>query len=160
MIVDMNRTEHLVGSMAVVFRTIDGKECVLLGKRKGGAGEGQWGICGGHLETEEMLGECAVRELYEEAGLVGTNPLFLCTAHCHQKSREINGTMSDPKNYIQIAFRVEVPTDAEPKNMEPEHCYEWRFFPVHDLPSPLFFAHKGILDMMQKGEVFRDEGVL
>lgn len=150
----MKRTEHLVGSMAVVMRMIDGVEHMLLGKRKGGSGDGTWAIPGGHLEAEEMLAECAVRELLEECGMVGRNPVFLCAAHCHQKARD----EKEGKNYMQIAFRVE--SDDEPKNMEPDHCSELQFWPVHALPTPLFFAHVGILEMIQNGEVFRDEGVV
>jgi 8-oxo-dGTP diphosphatase len=150
--------------MAVVMRMIDGVEHILLGKRKGGSGDGTWGIPGGHLEAEEMLAECAVRELLEECGMVGRNPVFLCAAHCHQKARPDvrggKGEVSDGqgKNYMQIAFRVE--SDDEPKNMEPEHCSELQFWPLRALPVPLFFAHVGILEMIQNGEVFRDEGIV
>jgi 8-oxo-dGTP diphosphatase len=163
---NMNRTEHLVGSMAVVFRDIGGVQNLLLGRRKGGSGDGTWGIPGGHLEAEEMLAECAMRELYEECGMVGTNPRFLCIAHCHQKARaevrnekgEVSIAAKEGKNYMQVAFAVE--SNDEPQNMEPEHCSELAFFPLSQLPQPLFFAHVGILDMIQKGEVFRDEGVV
>lgn len=152
--------------MSVVFRDIGGVRHILLGKRKGGSGDGTWGIPGGHLENEEMLAECAVRELYEECGMRGRNATFLCVAHCHQRARheerkkkkEVSVAAKEGKNYMQVAFAIE--SDDEPKNMEPEHCSELAFFPLHELPEPLFFAHRGLFEMIQNGEVFRDEGVV
>ena len=45
----------------------DGK--ALLHKRKGKHGPGLWSGPGGHLETGETFTQCAVREIYEEAGI-------------------------------------------------------------------------------------------
>ena len=42
---------------------------VLLGKRKNAHGEGFWCFPGGHLEFNEEIGDCAVREVKEETGI-------------------------------------------------------------------------------------------
>ena len=42
---------------------------VLLGKRKGSHGHGEWSFPGGHLELNEEIEECGKRELLEETGI-------------------------------------------------------------------------------------------
>lgn len=42
---------------------------VLLGKRINAHGEGSWGFAGGHLEFNEEVEDCAIREVKEETGI-------------------------------------------------------------------------------------------
>ena len=43
---------------------------ILLGRKKRGMGFGKWNGFGGKIEDGETMAECAVRELFEECGLV------------------------------------------------------------------------------------------
>ncbi|HEY4060167.1 MAG TPA: NUDIX domain-containing protein, partial [Kofleriaceae bacterium] len=67
----------------------DGK--LLLGKRRGSHGEGEYASPGGHLEHLERVADCAAREVAEETGLVIGEPRFV---------RAMNLTTYAPKHYI------------------------------------------------------------
>src|SRR4051794_22692167 len=103
---------------------------ILLGKRKGSHGHGEYASTGGHLEHNETMGECVYRELLEEAGpdLKIKNLKFLCL---------INLRKYLPKHYIDIGFVAEWES-GEPKVMEPEKKESWDWYDMNDLPSPLF----------------------
>ncbi|HET7098761.1 MAG TPA: NUDIX domain-containing protein [Patescibacteria group bacterium] len=49
---------------------------VLLGKRGGGGGEGQFALIGGKPDGKETPAEAVVREVQEETGLIFTNPIL------------------------------------------------------------------------------------
>lgn len=47
---------------------------ILLGMKKRGFGAGKWNGFGGHVEDGEEIIDAAIRELYEEAGILARNP--------------------------------------------------------------------------------------
>jgi 8-oxo-dGTP diphosphatase len=113
-----------VGVGVIVLR--DGQ--VLMGKRKGAHGVGDWAPPGGHLEFGESVELCAIRELTEEVGL---KPLSVKTGPW--SSDVIEGT----KHYITF-FAVVDRFEGEPQLLEPDKCEEWKWFDLDALPSPLF----------------------
>jgi len=131
-----------VGVNALVVR--DGK--LLLGKRRAKYHDGEWGIPGGHLEEGESMLNCVARELEEETGLTATGFKFVITD---------NDPRQDKFHYIHFAFLAEGVT-GEPMLMEPEKCYEWRWFPLDALPEPLFVGHKKFIHGFIAGELFLD----
>ena len=56
-----------VGVGVVLFCVQTGE--ILVGKRKGSHGSGQWALPGGALEWKETSSSCAKRELREETGI-------------------------------------------------------------------------------------------
>ena len=106
----------------------DGK--VLLGKRKGSHGAGEYAGPGGHLEYMESFETRALRELAEEAGteIKVKNLRFLCLT---------NLTKYAPKQYIDIGMIAEWES-GEPENMEPESLEAWQWIDIDDLPEPMF----------------------
>lgn len=43
---------------------------ILLGKRKNSHGSGDWSPAGGHLKFGETPEQCAIREVFEETGII------------------------------------------------------------------------------------------
>jgi 8-oxo-dGTP diphosphatase len=101
----------------------DGK--VLMTKRKGSHGAGEYSFPGGHLEYMESFEDCAVRETREEAGIEIENISFLYTANVKKYA---------PKHYVHIGL-VANWASGEPTTMEPEKAGEWKWYSLDDLPS-------------------------
>ena len=118
------RAKFHVGANCIVVRNGE----VLLGLRKG-SGEGKWGLPGGHLEWGERLADAALRELAEETGMIADSAEFIGIVN---DVREREGD-----HRFQIAFLIEG-AKGEPENLEPEKCYEWRWFPLENLPPDLW----------------------
>ncbi len=120
---------------------------VLLGKRKGSHGAGEYSFPGGHLEYEESFIECIKRETLEEVGILIKNLKFLCVANIYRyEGRQdiLIGLSSDWEN-------------NEPKTMEPEKCEGWDWYSLDSLPSPLFYPTELVIDSYKTGKNFYDK---
>lgn len=101
---------------------------VLLGKRKGSHGEGEYAFPGGHLDYMESFADCARREVLEETGIEIDMINFLLLA---------NITHYAPKHYVHLTVTAKW-SGGEPKLLEPEKCEGWAWYDLDNLPSPLF----------------------
>ena len=131
-----------VGVNVIIVR--DG--IMLLGKRKSEYHDGEWGVPGGHLEEGESMLACAARELLEETGLTASSFTFI-TAD--------NDAREDKYHYIHFSFLAEG-IEGEPTLMEPDKCYGWEWFPLTELPEPIFIGHKKFIQGFIEGKVFLD----
>ena len=111
----------------------DGK--VFLAKRHGAHGEDTWASAGGHLENGETLEECARREAMEELGVTVGGLKFLC----------VSNIIAYDKHYVDIEFLGDIDTQ-EPRLMEPDAFIASGWFPLDQLPGPLFHAMRNALD--------------
>ncbi|KAH8905694.1 hypothetical protein BR93DRAFT_968933 [Coniochaeta sp. PMI_546] len=113
-----------VGVAAVIIGA-DGR--MILGRRKGSLGAGQWGFPGGHLEFGESYFECAEREALEETGLKIKATKVLAIA---------SSVFDSEHHYITIFVQCkqENPND-QPQVLEPEKCHGWELMSWDDLRS-------------------------
>lgn len=118
-------------------------DSILLGRRKNCYGEGTWALPGGHLEYGEKLIEAAQREMKEELGIEVPQMKLLTVAE----------NIDERAHYIHLSFLAE-DFIGTIQCMEPQFCYEWRFFPLADLPKPFFKAHEVILRTYFKNALY------
>ena len=115
----------IIGVGVLVWR---GKQ-LLLGKRVSEGHSVCWQFPGGHLENDESVIECAVREVREETGLKikalrhlsFTNKSFLVGSH----------------QYITLFISCDYES-GEAQVLEPDKCEVWQWFDYRHLPAPLF----------------------
>lgn len=122
----------------------DGK--VLLGKRRGSHGAGEFSFPGGHLEYMESFEECARRETREEAGIEIENLRFQFVANLQKYA---------PKHYAHIGLLADWKS-GEPCVMEPEKCEGWQWYDLNALPEGMFGPVALSIDAYRTGRNYYD----
>lgn len=121
---------------------------VLLGKRKGSHGSGEFAFPGGHLEFGESIKACAKRETAEEAGIKISNIRFLMF-------KNITEYAGVGRHYAHISVVADIKS-GNPKNLEPEKTESWGWYDLDDLPKPLFVTITETIEAYKTGKNFYD----
>lgn len=137
----MEKAHIKIGVEIIVKR--NGK--ILFGKRLGKAGAGEWGLPGGHLDYGESLIAGATRELLEETGLTVGGLEFL----------NVTNDPREDAHYLHFVFLAQGAV-GEPKVLEPEKCEKWEWFSPNELPSPIFYGHKKLLQAVVNNQLLDD----
>ncbi|MEK7707165.1 MAG: NUDIX domain-containing protein [Verrucomicrobiota bacterium] len=122
----------------------DGK--ILLGKRKGAHGAGEYAFPGGHVEYLESFEQCARREVAEECGIEIDNIRFQFLA---------NIKAYPPTHYVHVGVLADWKS-GEPQVLEPEKCEQCDWYPLDQLPAPLFYACRLAIDSYQTSRTYYD----
>src|SRR5581483_6123268 len=121
----------------------DGK--VLMTKRKGSHGAGEYSFPGGHLEYMESFEDCARRETKEECGLEIQNIRFLYVTNVKKYA---------PKHYVHIGLVADW-ASGEPQTLEPTKAEEWKWYDLNALPKgPIFEFCNMAFDALKSGKVY------
>jgi 8-oxo-dGTP diphosphatase len=120
---------------------MDDNSRVLIGRRKGSSGGGQWALPGGWLEVGESFEECALRELREETGLSPVSD-STCVPLDISPTNNIFSAGS-VKHSVSVFVLIRVSGEVEPQVLEPEKCHEWRWVDLdlsamNEWPTPRF----------------------
>jgi len=138
----MDELRPKVGLGVMILK--DGK--VLLGKRKGSHGAGEYAWPGGHLEYMESFEDCAKREVQEETGMEIQNVRFL---------RLLNLKEYAPKHYVDIGLIADWKS-GEPKVMEENKIEGWDWYSMDSLPKPLFATLETYIEAYKTGKNYFD----
>ena len=122
----------------------DGK--VLLGKRKGSHGAGEYAFPGGHLQYMESFENCAKRETREETGMEIRNVRFL---------HLLNLKEYPPKHYVHMGLIADW-EHGEPRTMESDRMGTWNWYDIDKLPKPLFKTIPSCIEAYKTGKNYWD----
>lgn len=135
-----------------IHLVLRGDDGVLLGLRRNTAfGDGLYHLCAGHLEADESVLECAVREAREELGIT-LDPAGLALVHTlHHR---------DPDNgHARLQLFLEATWwSGEISLREPDVCAGWRWFPDDALPTAIVPYTRDALHAIRAGRVLACAG--
>lgn len=132
------RIQFFIGVNPLVVK--NGK--LLLGLRKNVFGHNTWGLPGGHLEANESIEKCAERELKEETGI--RCKIFVI-------NNIVNQIQDNGKYRLQIGVEA-INFKGKPKVLEPEKCYELKWFEFKKLPKNVVKEHKEQIKLFLKSK--------
>lgn len=138
----MEETKPRIGIGIMIFK----KGKILLGKRKGSHGEGEYAFPGGHLEYMESIEGGALRELAEECGIKIKNLRFQFVANVRKYK---------PKHYIHFGLQADWKS-GEPKILEPDKMESWNWYGLEKLPKPMFEFCKLAIKAHKTGKNYFD----
>ena len=126
----------------------DGK--ILLGKRNSDEektssllnGAGKWTLPGGKLHFGESFEEAAEREVFEETGIKIKDTAVIC----------INNDIVEDAHFVTIGLLCEN-FEGEPEIKE-DSITEWNWFLLNEIPEPLYFPTKKVLDNYLKKKFY------
>lgn len=120
---------------------------VLMGKRRGRHGDGEYSFTGGHLEYLDSFEECSKRETLEESGLLIKNIKFLCLAnYCKYEDRQD----------ILVGMTAEW-ENGEPTDSPNERIGDWAWYDLNNLPSPRFYPSEILIKAYKNNKNYYDK---
>lgn len=141
----MSAGERLRLPVAVHLLLLDGTHLLLLRRHNTGFEDGRWGVPAGHLDGGETAVAAAVREAWEEAGVI-IDPEHLtpaCMLHRQSPSGE----------RIDLFFTCRSWSGAV-ENREPHKCDSLAWFPLEGLPDEMVAYIRHGLELALTGRWF------
>jgi len=127
---------------------------LLLGKRKGSHGAGEWSLPGGHLEPGEEFFDCCKREVFEETGIEIKSNSYI-------QFLELTNDLfpKEGLHYVTLFYVTEVDKNKEFTLMEEDKCEEWRWvrfdYNKEEWLKPLFSPLRELLESYQDSDSIR-----
>lgn len=118
---------------------------ILLGKRKNSYKAGEYGLPGGHVDTNELTEQAAAREVVEETGISDLSFTFLGLV------RENQGDY----DFIHFVYVAKLGFH-EPKLMEPDKCEGWEWFDQNSKFENVLHGHYAAIKLFLDKKTLAD----
>lgn len=123
---------------------------VLLGRRSPSYKDsfelgGTWTMPGGKMEYGETFEETAKREVFEECGIKIKEAKLI----------SISNDKTDKAHFVTLGFLCESFEGKE--EAKEEAIIEWKWFYVNNLPSPMYFPSKNIIDNYKRKTIYEGD---
>jgi 8-oxo-dGTP diphosphatase len=106
-------------------------------------GTGLWCFPGGRLQKGESLASCAMRELWEEAGLVAHSTSIAAVADARPESN----------HHLQIGMLIP-DWSGEPRVVDPTECRRVGFRTFESVRDELFLPTADLIDKLTSGRIY------
>lgn len=121
---------------------------ILLSRRfQTGYEDGNYSVPAGHLDGNESITRCMIREAKEEVGIILRSEELKVVHVMHRMTS--NG---EAMNFFVTATRWE----GDPVIGEPHKCDDIRWFPLEDLPSNMVPYVRAAIEYFQAGSVYSE----
>ena len=130
--------------IGVIIQNSDNQ--ILIGKRKGSHAP-FFSIPGGHLELGESFEEAAIKEVFEETGLIIKNPKVFCVTNNLRTYR------NEGKHYVSICLFAN-DYSGRLTAMEKDKCESWDWFSLDEIPQPHFDASEFTIECFIKNQFY------
>lgn len=145
----MNEEKKRVGAGFGIVLERDGK--VLLGQRHVDPDKadsvfrsaGEWTLPGGKLEWGESFEGGAIREVKEETDIEIRDLEVMSVHNCK----------NEHAHFVTIGL-VAREWKGEAKVTEPDEITKWEWFSLQDLPSPLYFPSREVIENYKQGKFY------
>ena len=142
-------TKEIVGAGIGVMLLKGGK--ILLGRRNEDPekasselkGEGTWTMPGGKLEFKESFEDAARRETFEETGIRLKSVKVL----------SLNNDIVDTAHFVTVGL-ISEDFEGDAQVTEPDEITRWEWFDLKDLPEPLYFPSREIIQNYLQGKFY------
>jgi len=130
---------YKIGIGVIVYNSDTSK--ILAGVRINTTGENLLALPGGHLEDNETIKECCIREMKEECGVDISNS--------HISMEYFGEDNLSNGNYITLYCACIIDNKIADKivNSEPDKCKEWQWYNIEDLVDKKMFCNSQIITL-------------
>lgn len=129
-----------VSADCLVMGEIHGKTCILLIQRGNEPFKGKWALPGGFMNMDENAEQCAIRELFEETGLLVSGVEQLYTA---------SDVDRDPRGRVVTVVYMAVIKPELHTIKAGDDASEAKWFRIDEIP-PTAFDHQMIIELALK----------